>query len=200
MRFRVECTNPKTRQRHEFELDGQSLHDVQRQLHDSGLVATRVTPLSTTHTGDGASPPRPLALRWPDTAPALATVKRGAVYGTLLVVVVLGLTAAFGRPGEITAMRRLEASVRFNGDQFMITNAGDWAWHDVWFDVNGGLANRGYVLKLSTMAPYQSTAFASAALVDDDGNTFDPTAEKLAQVRIACTTADGRKALYTRRY
>ncbi len=199
MRFRVECTNPETRQHHEFELDGRSLRDIEQQLRDAGLVSTSVTPLSKARPRR-FTVRRPAALRWSKTASSGAAGRRAAIYGALIVVVLAGLAATLGRRGEIQPVRRLNASVRIDGRQLTIGNTGDEVWHDVRIDLNGGLANRGYVRELSTLAPRQSMVFDVAAFSDEDGTTFNPASERLRQLRIAAETADGRVALYTRRW
>ena len=94
MRFRVRCHNRENRQRHEFELDGDSLHDVQHRLRERGLVPESVTPLAPSTRPRRLGVGRAIANRWPKPGPGRERLKRVLAYGGMAAVVMLILATA----------------------------------------------------------------------------------------------------------
>ena len=196
MRYRIKCTNPQTRQRHEFELDGNSLHDVQQHILRAGLVLTKVMPVS--NAPKRSRPSR--SQRWATKSVKHPVLKRVLGYTAIAVLFASAVGVAVTQRGEMTPLARLDVSVRFDGAQFTVTNIGKTTWLDVRVDINGGLDHRGYATAPTSFGPGQSMTFDAVAFTNKAGKAYDPATEKPAQLRITCRTADGSKAQYLRRW
>lgn len=203
MRFRIHCSNPKTGQTHDFELDAPSHDDAQRQVLAAGLEVIRIEATDDKPDAPPARiPPRPLAAQREARRERrhVRTVGRiiGACSVAALVLVLVG--AILSGNSNAAAYLDIQASVRFDGEQFRIANMDDFPWTNVLIDINGGLANSGYTLRWDVLASQQAIVAKAIDFVDDKGNRYDPATEPLRQLRIICEIGDGNKALHMRRW
>lgn len=203
MRFRIHCRNPQTGQSHEFEIDALNRDDAEREVLTAGLVVGRIDE------SDGERgappprvPPRPLAAERQSRRERrhVRTVGRiiGACSVAALVLVLVG--SILSGSSDAAAYLDIQASVRFEGEQFRIVNMDEFPWTNVLIDINGGLANNGYTLRRDVLTSQQAVVAAATDFVDDKGNRYDPAAEPLRQLRIICEISDGNKALHMRRW
>jgi hypothetical protein len=197
MRFRIRARNPKTHQAHQFEVEGESRGDARDQVEDAGLVPSSIEPAASPDPpADGGAqesrPPRKLAPRRPRRA-----------FNIILwlgILTATGATVPIMLSSHTTTFESLDASIRFDGFQFKIINQDDFAWHDVRFDLNGGLAHSGYLHRPGTLVEGQVYTAPVTAFTDEEGNRFNPVTESLRQLIITCELEDGKTARYTRRW
>ncbi len=200
MRFLIHCTNSRTGQSHEFELDARDRRDAEKQVQAAGLIAGRIEPV-----GDHVAPGAPAA-HLPTAADRemagnrrrirLAARIIGAAGIVVIVIAALGTILPDRDPSF--GFQEIKASVLYDGSRFSITNMDDFPWHNVVIDLNGGLANRGYALSPGVIVSRQAIAAANADFVDDRGRRYDPRIEPLRQLRINCDIHGGKNAFYTR--
>lgn len=202
MRFHVTCTNPKTGQTHEFELDAHDHGEARQEVLNAGLVVGRIEPA----TGDRHPDPPPHPHATAAEQETLQERRRVGIAGRIIggcgiVAIVLAAVGTMLSGGsEDFTFHEIQASVRFDGAGFRIVNMDDFAWHDVLVDVNGGLANRGYTLRWDVLVAQQAIVAVADDFVNEKGRHYDPVKEPLRQLRIICDIGDGKKALHTRRW
>lgn len=203
MRFRIHCSNPKTGQTHEFELDAHDRAEAEQEVLNAGLVVGRIE-AADDEPADATAPTRPRG----EAALQVAGEERRRVgmaariigWGGLGAIVLAVLATVLSGGGEDYTYHEIRASVRFDGGRFTIVNRDEFAWRDVLIDINGGLANRGYTLRADALGGGQEVVAAAIDFVDEQGNHYDPAEEPLRQLRIFCDIGDGKKALHTRRW
>jgi hypothetical protein len=197
MRFRIRARNPKTHQAHHFEVESASPGDARHKVEDAGLVPSRIEPV--------ADPDPPAA----DTAPQSPPPPRPAPRRRrrlVNVVLLLGIVVAAAATVQLmlgsraTTFASLDASIRFDGLQFKIVNQDDFTWHDVRLDLNGGLANSGYLHRPGTLVAGQACTAPVTAFTDEGGNRFSIVTDSPRQMTITCQLDDGQTARYTRRW
>jgi hypothetical protein len=197
MRFRIRARNPKTKQPHSFEVEGDSLGDARQQVEEAGLVPSSIKPAAV------PDPPAPDAA--PDDRPPDPPARRRP-RRSVNVVLVLGFLAVVAATvtmmmgGDTTTFESLDAAIRFDGFQFRIANQDDFAWREVRIDLNGGLANSGYLHHPGTIVAGQTYSVSGTAFADEDGNRFDPVSDDPRQIQITCEIDDGKTARYTKRW
>ena len=70
--------------------------------------------------------------------------------------------------------RDINASVRFDGSQFTITNNEDRDWVNVRFEVNPGLISSGYTLKVQRVEANTTYTVGAMQFTKADGERFNP--------------------------
>ena len=203
MRFRIHCRNPQTGQSHEFELDAHDRAAAEREILAAGLVVGRIE-AADDNPGDPPAriPPRALAAERESRRARRRVGIAGRIIGVCSIVGLVLALAGSILSGSSNALgyQDIQASVRFDGEQFRIVNMDDFPWTNVLIDINGGLANNGYTLRRDVLTSQQAVVAAATDFVDEKGNHYDPAAEPLRQLRIICEIGDGLKALHMRRW
>jgi hypothetical protein len=193
MRFRIRARNPRTEQAHAFEVECESSDEARHQVEDAGLVASSIEPV--------AEPDPPAADAEPGSPSARRRRRRRInVILALGIITAAGATAPVMLRSEAEDFESLDAAIRFDGFQFKIINQDDFAWHKVRLDLNGGLANSGYLHRPGMLRSGQVYTVPVTAFADGDGNRFSPGSETPRQLIITCELEDGRTARYTRRW
>ena len=202
MRFRIHCTNPKTGQSHDFELDAHDRSAAEREILAAGLVVGRIEAADDNPGGPPSRiPPRALAAERESRRARRRVGIAGRIIGVCSIVgLVLALVGSI-LSGSSNALgyQDIQASVRFDGERFRIVNMDDFPWHDVMIDINGGLANRGYTMRWDVVASEQAVVAAATDFVDEKGNHYDPATEPPRPLRIIRDIGDGNKPPPTRR-
>jgi hypothetical protein len=85
----------------------------------------------------------------------------------------------------------LNASVDFDGTQFIIANADKYDWTNVRIKVNAGLLNNGYYLDTYTLKAGSVYTVGSMQFAKSDGTRFNPFQMKPRKVEISCDTPKG---------
>jgi hypothetical protein len=85
----------------------------------------------------------------------------------------------------------LNASVRFSGTQFIITNEDSFNWSSVKMEVNGGIISGGYELTVPTMKAKETYTVGAMQFADSDGKRFNPFQMKPQKFTIRASTPDG---------
>ncbi|MHC4304448.1 MAG: hypothetical protein ACYTFF_09910 [Planctomycetota bacterium] len=196
MRFRIHAKNPKTHQAHDFEVEGESIDDARHQVEEAGLDPSSIEPAANPDPSrEGAAaesrPPRMVAPR---------PRRFVNVILVLGILVAAGVTVRVMLSSGASTFASLDASIRFDGLQFKIINQDDFAWHDVRLDLNGGLANSGYMHRPGTLVAGQTYTAPITAFADEGGSRFSIITDRPRQMIITCELDDGRTARYTRRW
>ena len=95
-----------------------------------------------------------------------------------------------------SSMVDLNASVRFTGTQFIITNNDDFNWHNVELDVNSGTFKSGYLYDTSIMLSGQTYKIGAAQFAKKDGTRFNPFKMKPQNITITCELDNNRDGFY----
>jgi len=201
MKFRIRARNPKTHQAHHFEVESASPGGARHKVENAGLIPSSIEPVA-----DPDPPPESAAPEShppPTPAPTPAPRRRRRfVNGVLLlgIIVAVGATVRLMLGGGATTFASLDASIRFDGLQFKIINQDDFAWHNVRLDLNGGLANSGYMHRPGTLVAGQAYTAPVIAFTDEGGSRFSIITDSPRQMTITCKLDDGQTARYTRRW
>ncbi|MHC4275392.1 MAG: hypothetical protein ACYSUR_17225 [Planctomycetota bacterium] len=197
MKFRIRARNPKTQQAHHFEVESASRGDARHKVEDAGLVPSSIEPVAAPD-----APPEAAAPESHPPPPPAPRRRRRFVNGVLLagIIVAVGATVKLMLGSGATTFASLDASIRFDGFQFKIVNQDDFAWHDVRLDLNGGLANSGYMHRPGTLVAGQAYTAPVTAFADEGGNRFSVITDSPRQMTITCELDDGQTARYTRRW
>jgi len=197
MRFRIRARNPKTQQAHHFEVEGDSPGDARHQVEEAGLIASSIEP--------SANADPPVESPAPDSSPPQVTPPRRPrrfvnVVLVIAILAVVGVTVRLMLSSGATTFASLDASIRFDGFQFWITNKDGFSWQEVRLDLNGGLANSGYLHRPGTLVSGQTYTMPATAFTDEDGDRFSVTTDSPRQMTITCEIDDGQTARYTKRW
>jgi hypothetical protein len=84
----------------------------------------------------------------------------------------------------------LDASVRYNGDAFIITNNDSFSWHNIEFTIRSSynLFSEGYVLRKSVMNPGDVFRVDAMQFTKQDGTRFNPYQFKVKDLIIRVST------------
>lgn len=91
----------------------------------------------------------------------------------------------------------LEASIRFTGTQFMVTNQDNFDWFDCKLDLNGGLFSDGYVIRVPIIPTQDTFTVGAMQFAKGDGTRFNPLTMKPQNLFVTCDLADGRYGIYS---
>lgn len=86
----------------------------------------------------------------------------------------------------------LNASVRFTGTQFIITNNDSFDWRNVELEINPGLLKSGYKLNAGLMKAEQTYTVGASQFAKPDGTRFNPFSIKPQSISISCETPRGK--------
>jgi hypothetical protein len=129
----------------------------------------------------------------------LVEVPMGTSLGTIVYDIGGGIpkgkkfkAAQLGGPsGGMIPVEHLNASVDFDGTQFIIANADKYDWTNVRIKVNAGLLNNGYYLDTYTLKAGSVYTVGSMQFAKSDGTRFNPFQMKPRKVEISCDTPKG---------
>jgi len=86
----------------------------------------------------------------------------------------------------------LNASIKFSGTQFIITNNDSFDWKNVELEINSGLLKSGYKLNAGLMSAGQTYTVGAMQFAKGDGTRFNPLLIKPQSVSIFCDTPKGK--------
>ncbi len=86
----------------------------------------------------------------------------------------------------------LNASVRFTGTQFIITNKDSFNWRNVELEINPGLLKSGYKLNAGLMSAGETYTVGAMQFAKPDGTRFNPLSIKPQSISISCDTPKGK--------
>jgi len=86
----------------------------------------------------------------------------------------------------------LNASVRFTGTQFIITNNDTFDWRNAELEINPGLLKSGYKLNAGLMSTGQTYTVGAMQFAKPDGTKFNPFLIKPQSINISCDTPKGK--------
>jgi hypothetical protein len=90
----------------------------------------------------------------------------------------------------------LNASVHFDGAQYIISNNDDFDWTNVKLEVNAGLLKGGYVYNVAILKKQQTYTIGSMQFAKGDGTRFNPYTMKAINIDIWCDTPKGKGAYH----
>lgn len=97
------------------------------------------------------------------------------------------------RPGPAaTTFPSLSAVLGRSSSEIVVTNENDFAWTECTVDVNAGVPGGGYSQALGRVDAGQRAAAPLRAFVRQDGQRYDPDAQRLQVVDLHCDTPSGR--------
>lgn len=99
-------------------------------------------------------------------------------------------------PRTSSATIDLEASVRFDGSQFIITNQDSFDWTTVKLEVNSGLLTGGYVLKVKRLEAGHTYTVGALQFAKGDGTRLNPFTTKPQKFSIWCDVPRGKGFWY----
>jgi len=91
----------------------------------------------------------------------------------------------------------LDASVSYNGTQFIIENNDDFDWLNVKMEVNGTLLKSGFILRTERMEAGVLYTAGALQFAKNDGTKFNPFYYKPNNIDIYCQTPDGDDAFWS---
>lgn len=123
--------------------------------------------------------------------------------GVFLFIVVIAAIIALApeeskKPSSTTSSATidLEASVRFDGSQFIITNQDSFDWTTVKLEVNSGLLTGGYVLKVKRLEAGHVYTVGALQFAKGDGTRLNPWKVKPQKFSIWCDVPRGKGFWY----
>lgn len=90
----------------------------------------------------------------------------------------------------------LNASVRFTGTQFVVSNNDAFDWTNLELEINSGLVSSGFVLRTQRMRTGGTYTVGAAQFAKPDGKRFNPVEFKPQNLSIRCNTPSGRGVYY----
>jgi len=119
-------------------------------------------------------------------------------------IILLGL-AIFGTcaicictaPTEDNAQVDLNATIRFDGSQFIIVNNDSFDWLNVKFELNAEGLKSGYILTYPLIEAGMTYTVGAMQFAKPDGTRFNPFLMKPIGVFVSCDTPDGKKGYYS---
>jgi hypothetical protein len=197
VKYRIHAKNPRTQQAHDFEVECDSMSDARAKAESAGLVLLSVLPAPDAQTAPAHETQRVRPRRRLMRRPRRKTVDIVLLAGILVAFAAAVPVMLSGSPPDF---ERINASVRFDGFQFRITNQGDVAWKDVRVDLNGGLAHSGYLHSPGTIVAGQSHTVSATSFRNAKGGRFSPVTEDPEQLTITCRLEGGKTGRYTKRW
>lgn len=86
----------------------------------------------------------------------------------------------------------LNASVRFTGTQFVITNNDNFNWENVQLEINPGLLKSGYKLNAGLMSAGYAYTVGALQFTKSNGTRFNSILIKAQSISIYCDTPKGK--------
>jgi hypothetical protein len=132
----------------------------------------------------------------PEQAPGKTTSKKNIAIGcgaiAVFVILIAIIMAMCLGGGTDTTEVDLNAQVRYDGVQFIITNNDNFAWIDVEFDLNYEGLSSGYTYHASRLESQTVYTVGSMQFAKSDGTMFNPFTQKPLRMSIHCKTPDGK--------
>lgn len=124
-----------------------------------------------------------------------------AVVSSLVIFVLLGV---WGFNMDLNSARRaaakkgreIDATVRYAGGSFIVSNNNGYDWHDVKLKVNFPLGGDGYYLNLSQIAAHDTISVSASRFANGQGERFNPWTQKPRKFAVRCNTPNGREGYY----
>lgn len=86
----------------------------------------------------------------------------------------------------------LEASIKFTGTQFIITNNDSFDWKNVELEINPGILKSGYKLNAGLISAGKTYTVGAMQFAKPDGTRFNPFSIKPQSMSISCDTPKGK--------
>lgn len=125
------------------------------------------------------------------------------VLGIFLFIVVIAAIIALApeekskKPSRApSATVDLEARVRFDGSQFIITNGNSFDWTSAKMEVNSGLLAGGYILKVKRLEAGHTYTVGALQFAKSDGTRLNPFKTKPQKFSIWCDVPKGKGFWY----
>jgi hypothetical protein len=99
-------------------------------------------------------------------------------------------------PTEKSTQVDLNASIRFDGSQFIIANNDSFDWSNVKFELNSEGLSSGFILEYPLIAAGKTYTVGSMQFAKPDGTRFNPFLMKPVKMVISCDTPDGKRGWY----
>jgi len=111
------------------------------------------------------------------------------IFGTCAICI---CTAPSGESTQVD----LNASIRFDGSQFTITNNDSFNWIDVKFELNSAGLSSGFILKYPLIEAGTTYTVGAMQFAKPDGTRFNPFLMKPQKMSVSCKTPDGKDGWY----
>jgi hypothetical protein len=197
VKYRIHAKNPKTQQAHDFEVESGSMADARQMAEAAGLVLLNIMPAP----GADAAPRDDARKAQRRRRFALRSGRRSVDLVLLAgILIAVATTISILLSGSPTGFEPLDASIRFDGYQFKITNRDAFAWKDVRIDLNGGITHSGYLHHPGTIVAGQAYTAPVTSFCNDKGFRFSPISDSPGQMTITCELEGGRTGRYTKRW
>lgn len=123
---------------------------------------------------------------------------------SLLVLVVAGILATGTSDSGSSARTErtapqtvdLNASVKFTGNQFVITNADSFTWSNCKLEVNSKVFSSGYKYEGATLRAGETYTIGAMQFANSDGERFNPFTHKPQSFSLYCDTPRGKGHYY----
>ena len=90
----------------------------------------------------------------------------------------------------------LNATVSFNGTQFVIANKDSFDWTNVKLEINSKTFSSGYTLNTSVMKAGEVYTVGAMQFAKSDGEKFNPFTHKALNLSVWCDTPRGKGFYY----
>lgn len=133
----------------------------------------------------------------PQAAKNLSQNKAGGVgcIAFIVLAIIIGTCNSWKKDNDASSPQKLDAkinaSVRFTGTQFIITNNDSFDWTDVKMEINGGVFSGGYDLKHPVVKAGQTYTVGAMQFANSDGQRFNPIQMKAKKFSICGKTPNG---------
>ncbi len=107
-----------------------------------------------------------------------------------------GSRSAPSKPKESPSTVDLNATVSFNGTQFIIANGDSFDWTNVKLEINSKTFSSGYTLKTSVMKAGEVYTVGAMQFAKSDGEKFNPYTHKVLNLSVWCDTTKGKGFYY----
>lgn len=106
------------------------------------------------------------------------------VFGLIISVVSPSKPRPDAAATSAPARARIEATAQFTGTQFKVMNTGAVAWTDTAFEINGGLIEGGYSLRVGDVKAGETVTAGALQFAKPDGTRFNPILVKPQKLQI----------------
>jgi len=114
----------------------------------------------------------------------------------IIIFVAIGSQTDTGTSNGSSSTVDLNATVRFNGTEFVITNGDSFDWTNVKLEINSKTFSSGYILKTSVMKAGEVYTVGAMQFTKSDGTKFNPFTHKALNLSVRCDTPKGKGYYY----
>lgn len=125
------------------------------------------------------------------------------VLGIFFFIIVIAVIVSLGpeeeskkSPKTSSTTIDLQAGVRFDGEQFIITNQDSFDWTEVKMEVNSGLLAGGYILRENRLEAGHTYTVGALQFAKSDGTRLNPWKTKPQKFSIWCDVPRGKGFWY----